>query len=139
MAQWSWPGSRETGSSTAVGPRVQPNMSKTPKRRMRAGGCIEGGAPYSPRDTGCESLWRKQSLWPRKSWLMHAHYLIRVLFNAMSVPFLQRRLDFTVCVVAITILQWRGKTIRHMDSTEDRRNWSKGSITTDGEFVTFIV
>ena len=37
---------------------------------------------------------------------MHAHYLIRVLFNAMSVPFLQRRLDFTVCVVGITILQW---------------------------------
>jgi hypothetical protein len=37
---------------------------------------------------------------------MHAHYLIRVLFNAMSVPFLQRRLDFTVCVVGVTILQW---------------------------------
>src|ERR1041384_2483360 len=51
MAQWSWLGSRETGSSTAVEPRVQPNMSKTPQMRMRTGRCIEGGAPYSARDT----------------------------------------------------------------------------------------
>jgi len=70
---------------------------------------------------------------------MHAHYLIRVLFNAMSGPFLQRRLGFTVCVVGVTILQWRGKTIRHLDSTEDPRNRSKGSITADVEFATFIV
>src|SRR5690349_5343984 len=85
MAQWSWPGSRETGSSTAVGPRVQPNMSKTPKRRMRTGGCIEGGAPYSTRDSRCESK-KAVAMAPAKladeeRALSHSR-----AFNAMSVP-----------------------------------------------------